>query len=76
MGWIKTSERLPEEFGQVIVNNRVPEAREQDVVICAVFFKGKFYNLEYWGNNDPSENGSIEIWSPSHWMPLPEAPTN
>jgi hypothetical protein len=51
MGWIKTSERLPEEFGQVIVNNRVPEAREQDVVICAVFFKGKFYNLEYWGNN-------------------------
>jgi hypothetical protein len=72
MNWISVTERLSEseEPEQVIVNSR---HNGTDVVICAVFYKGEFYHLEYWqtvehySDLDPFERIS-------HWMPLPEPP--
>ncbi len=73
--WISVEDRLPEnDPDQVIINSRV-EGKE-DVVICAVYYIGRFFNIEEWGTCDPEEHDDIIIDSKriTHWMPLPSPP--
>ncbi|GDR02026.1 putative phage protein [Escherichia coli] len=60
-GWIPVSERTPEE-GQEIIVMDVTRGKVQSGMI---YQNGRFvdFNEEYY-----------EVKSPSHWMPLPEAP--
>ncbi|HFV4570885.1 TPA: DUF551 domain-containing protein [Escherichia coli] len=59
--WIPVSERMPEE-GQEIIVMDVTRGKVQSGMI---YQNGRFvdFNEEYY-----------EVKSPSHWMPLPEAP--
>lgn len=76
MKWISIKKQTPPNEDQIIVNNHVPGAEEVNVVICATYQDGRFYNLEMWGNNDPEENRLIEIKHVSHWAKLLEPPTD
>lgn len=75
--WTKVTDGLPSEFcDQVIVCNSVPSAPEPMVVLCAVFYKGKFYQIEQWQGDLDADNGEVEEFKHvTHWMPLPAPPT-
>lgn len=75
--WISVKDRLPENQSdpeQVIVNSHVSDAQIKNVVLCAVWWMGNFYNLERWMEVDDDETHTIKIITASHWMPLPEPP--
>lgn len=75
--WVSVNDRLPVhaqfEAQQVIINSHVKGAKVEDVVICAVFYEGKFYPAESW-SEEGTEGDTIK--TVSHWMPLPEPPKN
>ncbi|WP_326902160.1 DUF551 domain-containing protein [Kosakonia cowanii] len=60
-GWIKCSERMPDERQEVIVM----DADRNEVQSGMIYYDGRFvdFNEEYY-----------EVENPSHWMPLPAAP--
>jgi len=81
MKWISVKDRLPKiakgTATQVIVNNYVKGASEENVQICATFFNGNFYLLEWWqsiNNRDSDEREEIMIKNVSHWMEIPVYP--
>ena len=57
--WIPVTERLPEDFEEVLVY-------DGDFVQPGVHFRGRF---DEYGNYE-----SYEIYGVTHWMPLPEPP--
>ena len=75
--WVDINERLPEYSGQpyqLIVCNNFGGSQ---VVMCAVWNGGVFYNAEQYGGYVEDEDLlPDEIQHVSHWMLLPEAPTS
>ena len=78
MNWISIKEKLPElnddKATQVIVNSYVKGAREENVQICAVFHRGKFYLLEWWQATDHDDIEEIILENVNYWMPIPDYP--
>ncbi|TLI63247.1 DUF551 domain-containing protein [Escherichia sp. E1130] len=60
-GWIKCSERMPEEHEPILVH------QEGGVIFCAEYEDGEFYPDEF--PNVPKQGCEI-----THWMPLPAVP--
>lgn len=79
--WISVKDRLPDvEYGnaeQFIVNSHVSTAPIKDVTMCAAWYKGHFYNLEYLHQIDFGDGDKVykhRMITVSHWMPLPAPP--
>jgi hypothetical protein len=64
-GWISVEDRLPEDFQRVIVGRKC--VKNVMKIIC---YRDKFKDEKYWG-----ESMADNFDSPTHWMPLPEPPS-
>lgn len=78
MKWISVKDRLPNTARgtaeQFVVASFVKGAPIECIVICACWYNGKFYNLEYWQTVDVFNISGLEMKTITHWMPLPEPP--
>lgn len=74
-GWIKTSERLPEVFAQ---GDDIPDRGSE--IVLAHWPNGWIGTAQYWEGDggwfwveqDDAQEADAD---PTHWMPLPAAPT-
>ena len=65
--WISVKERLPEQNEAVNAVWLDEDDKDVEYVSPAVYYRGKWYNLDAWVPDAPT----IEV---THWMPMPELP--
>jgi hypothetical protein len=73
--WIKCSDEFPEEDQIIIASGFIYDDKSQGrwVEQC-VFSDGVFYACAYDSEQNLTADFDIQMYEPTHWMPLPDAP--
>lgn len=75
--WISVEERLPDEFAYVVAAKHYNEFVAPDCYI-SVYINGRFTVCDDAIEASNYDGGAsiVAKVAPTHWMPLPEPPTN